>query len=107
MAWHRRILSDDAVKTEYYCSNPDTGKIVLETKWKDVERIAKDCKGLYNQTSRHEPWGDWAHVASIPLCIIEAEQRKTGKNALQDKDFLRYLCNRDDLKHFRVRPGRI
>lgn len=107
MAWKRRILGSDDQKTEYYWSDIDSGKVALETKWHNLDRIAKECKAICNTKTRHTPWGEWAHVASIPLSVIEFEKRRHGRDALKDKDFLRHLCNRDDLKAFRVRPGRV
>lgn len=107
MAWHKRLLGRDETKTEFYWSDPDTGEVALETKWHGVDHLAEWCKEL-ERIRAGDAWkGDWHHVASIPLCVIEAEKRQHGRNALKDKEFMRHLCNRDDLRAFRTKHGRV
>lgn len=106
MAWHKRILGRDGLKTEFYWSNPDTGEVALQTVW-NVEDIVKDAKGLYAMRHRNDRWGDREHVAWLPLFAVEKVLREEGRNLLTDKERLRYWLNNPDNSVFRTRPGRI
>ncbi len=109
MTWHKRLLArdPDAGRTEWYWSNPDDGKIAIQTEW-DVNPIAEDCKGIYNTFDERAPWkGDWHHVACIPMAVIEDEWRRNRRNLLVDKDYVRHWCNKSENRAFRIRPGRV
>jgi hypothetical protein len=110
MAWHKRLLSadPDAGYREWYWSDPDDGKIALETEWL-VEPIHESAKRAYAATDQRARWiGDgFHHVAYLPRYVIEYFRHK-GVNLLTDRDALRWwLNNRDYSAGFRTRPGRV
>ncbi len=72
----------------------------------DVEPILNRNKALRNEASTN--WqGDFHHVASIPLVIIEKVKNETGVDLLKDKAAMKRFLNDPDNKFLRTKPGRI
>jgi hypothetical protein len=106
MAWHKRVLSHEADRTEWYMWDDD-GNVALQTDW-NVTPIVEATKGVFNTHDRPNfSGGDWFHVASIPYSVVEDYKRKHGKNLLADREHVRHWVNDPDNRCFRTRPGRV
>jgi hypothetical protein len=83
----------------------DGDKLIVE-RVQDVEPILNDNKRALNNAS--SSWkGEFHHVASIPLVIIEKYKNEKGIDLLKDKAALKKFLNDPDNKFFRTKPGRI
>jgi len=77
----------------------------IETR-QDVAPVLEDAKFQASHYDERSRWKDINHVAQIPLVII-AEERKKGRDLINDPEALKQWLNDPDNKHFRTRPGRI
>lgn len=68
----------------------------------NVDLILDWNKALYNDD--HGKWGEWAHVASIPMAMFLEWERE---GILQDQDKLKQKINDPEFLYFRTRPGAV
>lgn len=107
MGWHKRLLSSDVDRREWYWSNTETGDVALQTEWL-LDPILEQAKARYNQFDERANWkGDMHHVAWLPQSVVEYEWRVNRRRVLTDKDFIRHWVNQPENRAFRTRPGRI
>ncbi len=101
----RRLLSKNPETgiAQYYVSDPMEGKFRLETV-QNVTPYVEAAKQQYNSTDERARWGEWTHVATVPLSVM-AYLKKSGISD-DAKKFKRWLNDRDN-RFFRTRPGRV
>lgn len=101
----RRLLSKNPETgiAQYYVSDPMEGKFRLETV-QNVTPYLEAAKQQFNSTDERARWGDIAHVATVPLSVMQ-HLKRTGI-ADDVKKFKAWLNDRDN-RMFRVRPGRV
>lgn len=105
--WHKRLLSAEVDRREWYWSNPDTGEVALETQWL-VDPIVEIAKANFNQFDERAGWkGDMHHVGFIPHQVIEHEWRTNRKNMLTDKEYVAHWLDMPENRAFRTRPGKL
>lgn len=106
MSWHKRLLSSEPGRREWYWSDAD-GNVALETEWL-VDPIAEIAKARFNQFDERANWkGDWHHVGVIPEYVMEYEWRVNKRKMLTDRDYVKHWLNDPNNRAFRTRPGRI
>jgi hypothetical protein len=80
-------------------------KLIIE-RIQDVEPILTDNKKALNNAATN--WkGEFHHVASIPLVIIEKYKNEHGIDLMKDKAAMKKFLNDPDHKYFRTKPGSI
>ena len=101
----RRLLSKNPETgiAQYYVSDPMEGKFRLETV-QNVTPFIEAAKQQFNSTDERARWGEWAHVATVPLSVM-MHLKKSGI-ADDPKRFKHWLNDRDN-RMFRVRPGKV
>lgn len=110
MAWQKRILAHDpeAGYTQFYCTDPDTGEITLESQY-DLTDIVEDAKGMAVHYDERTPFGNkqtFHHVGVIPFYIWDFF-KKQGVNLYTDKDALKKYLNDPNFRVFRTRQCRV
>lgn len=101
-----QILSaDGGILSEFYYDDT-TDRAVIRT-CQDVEPYLKANKAAFNDAPTR--WGEFAHVASIPVVVLEKWGNEDGINYLapENSAALRAKLNDPDNKFLRTRPGRI
>lgn len=66
----------------------------------NVDNIIETNKAEFN--ADHGRFGEWTHVASIPISIYEAWKRE---GILDDEQEIKRRLNDPQLRFFRTRPG--
>lgn len=91
----------------------DTDDTVTLRTVQDVEPIIEMNKALYAQTDEKARWGEWNHVAQIPLHILDKwieegimERDGRGWTFKDNKEALKRLDD-PDFRYFRTRPGKL
>lgn len=101
-----RILDADGgmVETFHYDHAGDRTIVRLE---QDVEPILKRNKSAYNAAPSR--FGDMAHVATVPMVLIEKWGSEDGINYLapENRKALLAKLNDPDNRFLRTRPGRL
>ena len=68
----------------------------------DVDTIIETNKAEFNND--HGRWGEWTHVASIPMSLYMAWERE---GILTDQEEIKRRLNNPELRFFRTRPGNL
>ena len=110
MAWHKRILTQDkeAGITQYYCSDPHTGEVTLQTQY-DLTDIVEDAKGMavhYDERSRFGNKDTFHHIGVLPFYVWDFFM-KQGVNLHTDKDALKRYLNDSNFRCFRTRHCKV
>lgn len=82
---------------------PSQDKFVIQTT-QDVTDIIRKNKVSLNEVDKHQPWGEWSKVASLPLSIY-FDLKQQG--ILDDKKAFKKWLNDPDNKYYRTRGGTI
>lgn len=101
---NKKLFSRDDLTgiTKWWHDNGD-GTVTLETT-QDESPIIQSAKAEYNQSSKHDKWGDMARVASIPLTVYyDLLQR----GILNDQNAMKKWLNSDEGRPYRVRVGKV
>lgn len=105
----RRTLEFDpltGVKHDFIFEAGDTpsqDKFVIETT-QDVTAIINQNKRALNEVDRHQPYGEWSKVASLPLSVYW-DLKKQG--IVDDKKAFNKWLNDPDNRYYRTRVGKI
>lgn len=102
----RRLFSRNALTgiTEWFTYDEDTDQVYM-TAEQDVTRLTDVNVAAQNEVAeRSMKWGEFAHVATIPMSIY-AEWLLKGRD--KDPDFIKRWLNDRDNRKFRVRLGRV
>ena len=105
----KRTLDFDpltGIKNEFIFEAGDTpsqDKFVIQTT-QDVTDIIRKNKVSLNEVDKHQPWGEWSKVASLPLSIY-FDLKQQG--ILDDKTAFKKWLNDPDNKYYRTRGGSI
>jgi hypothetical protein len=105
----KKILSHDPLTGVTNIAHmPDADTFVVETK-QDVSQIIEQNKAMYAQTSESTRWGEWTHIAQIPLSVFQELNKKGICRGFHivDPTAMKAWLNDPDNRHFRVRPGRV
>jgi hypothetical protein len=105
----KKILSHDAMTgTSQVAYDDGDGGLVIKTE-QDISAALEANKKAYNQVDERARWGDWTHVAHIPLTVFQELNRKGICKGffVVDQKALKSWLNDPENKHFRVRPGRV
>jgi hypothetical protein len=68
----------------------------------EVAAILDMNKEVFN--GPHAKWGDWTHVACIPMAMFEEWERE---GITSDQKKMRDKLNDPEFRYFRTRPGNI
>ena len=105
----RRTLNIDELlgtHTEFVYEAGDSLKddkiIISETQ--DVTNIIEMNKRSANEIDKHQPYGEWSKVASIPLTLYYDLKRQ---GIVDDPARFKKWLNDPDNKFFRTRGGRV
>ena len=102
----KEILSNDRglVSELHYDAAED--KTIIK-KVQDVEPILKANKEAFNNAETR--WGDMAHVARIPMIVIEQWNNEDGINYLapENRKKLMARLNNPENQFLRTRPGQL
>jgi hypothetical protein len=80
-------------------------KLTIE-RVQDVEPYIERNKRLANHAPAN--WrGEFHHVASIPLVVIEKVKKETGMDLLKDREAMKRFLNDPDNKYFRTKLGTV
>ena len=105
----KQILSVDAMTGISQVAYDDgEGGLVIKTE-QDVSSILEANKQAYNQTDERTKWGEFAHIAAIPLTVFQELNKKgicRGFMVIDQKAMKAWL-NDPENRHFRVRAGKI
>lgn len=105
----KKLLSADAATGMVQTAYADgEGGLVIETA-QDISDLIERNKASYAQTDENARWGEWAHIGSLPLSVIQDLNRKgllRGFYIIDQKKFKAWL-NDPENRYFRTRPGRI
>ena len=105
----KKILSHDPLTGVTNIAHmPDADTFVVETK-QDVSQIIEQNKAMYAQTDENTRWGEWTHIAQIPLSVFQELNQKGICRGfhIADPKAMKAWLNDPDNRHFRVRPGRV
>jgi hypothetical protein len=105
----KKILSHDPLTGVTEIAHmPDADTFVVETH-QDVSQIIEQNKAMYAQTDEKARWGDWTHIAQIPLSVFQELNKKGICRGFHivDQTAMKAWLNDPDNKYFRVRPGRV
>lgn len=94
--------TDPVAKTKSVI-HEEGGDIIVENV-SDVEDIVELNKASFNQTKRHDSYGEMEQVASIPMVIFMDLQ---ARGVLDDEKAFRKWLNDPDNRAFRTRPGKV
>lgn len=105
MTIDKRILDYDPMTgvTEYFYYDSDEDKCIIQ-QVQNTDVIVEQNKSLLAQSSKHDRYGEWSKVASIPMTIWAD---LNAKGIIRDKDAFRKWLNDPDNKYFRTREGRV
>jgi hypothetical protein len=81
----------------------ETDKATIQTS-QDVTAIIEENRSIYNQGEKHDKYGEWSRVASIPLSVY-FKLKAEGK--LEDEAYMKRWLNDPDNQYFRTRPGQV
>ncbi len=100
----RNPIMDEPIATRvHYEESGD--KLIIE-RTQDVEPILDTNKRIANDAPTN--WkGEFHHVASIPLILIEKYKNEKGIDLMKDKAAMKRFLNDPDNKFIRTKPGRI
>ena len=107
----KRLFDQDPLKgttTEFIYEHAPSGResedsVVINTK-QDVTDIIRKNQESRNIVDRHQRYGDWSKVASLPLTVYY--DLKT-KGVLDDEAAFKRWLNNPDNRFFRTREGRV
>ena len=107
----KRILDNDpltGIKTKFTYEEDSSGqlskdKFVISTE-QDVTKIIESNKRSANAVDKHQKYGEWSKVASIPLTVYYKLQRE---GILNDQAAMKKWLNDPDNRYFKVRGGRV
>lgn len=102
----KRLFSHDPDSkiTTWWHSNDENDEVILE-KEQDYTDLIAGNKAEYDMYSGPtDKWGDWSHVARIPM-ILHNELQRTGK--LYDRAYMTRMLNSREWRCWRTRPGRV
>jgi hypothetical protein len=113
MTEFKKVLEYDSLtktKTTFGYEESSSGResddpIVIQTQT-DVTDIIESNKRLFNETDRHQSWGDGfkTKVASIPLTLLHELK---AKGILKDEKAFKKWLNDPDNRAFRTRGGKV
>jgi hypothetical protein len=86
--WHYDAAKDEAV---------------IETV-SDVSAVLEQNKATYAQVDERAKWGEWAHVAQIPMSVY---WELKSRGIVDDPTAMKKWLNDPDNKFFRTRPGKV
>jgi len=89
--------------TNYWHFDEETEQATIETR-QDVTAVIEENKEIFNGTEKHDRYGEFSRVASIPLSIFY-QLKAEGK--LDDQAYMKRWLNDPDNRHFRVRAGQV
>ena len=76
----------------------------------DVSSILESNKRAFNESEKHDKYGDWNRVASVPAVVV-MEWMKEGINLMaptyQDKVKIKKKLNSPEYAYLRTRKGRL
>jgi hypothetical protein len=98
------LLIDEPVQTRVHYEE-DGDRLIIQ-RIQDVEPILEANKAKAND-ARTDWKGEFHHVASIPLVIIEKYKNEKGIDLMKDKAAMKRFLNDPDNKFLRVKPGKI
>tara|TARA_R100001594_G_scaffold56854_1_gene90806 strand:- start:540 stop:872 length:333 start_codon:yes stop_codon:yes gene_type:complete len=107
----KRTLEYDALtktKTSFVFEESSSGReaedtVVIQTE-QDVTQIVEDNKRKRNEIDRHQRYGEWNKVASIPLSVLHLLDQQ---GITKDKKRFKAWLNDPDNRAFRTRGGRV
>jgi hypothetical protein len=107
----KRLLDNDlltGIKTEFNYEEDSSGqlskdKFVISTE-QDVTKIIESNKRSANAVDKHQKYGEWSKVASIPLTVYY-KLKKDG--VLDDQKAMKKWLNDPDNRYFKTRGGRV
>ena len=107
----KRIIDKDlatSTTTNFQYEESSSGResddsIVIQTV-QDVSSIIKHNKIQANEIDKHQKYGEWSKVASIPMSIYYELKKKGIAN---DQAAMKKWLNDPDNKYFKTRGGRI
>lgn len=101
-----RILDADGGVLESFHYDDASDRTIIKTE-QDVEPILRQNKSAYG--SAPSRFGDMAHVARIPLVVLEKWGNEDGINYLapENRKALLAKLNDPDNRFLRTRPGRL
>jgi len=89
--------------TKYWHFDEETEQATIEAR-QDVTAIVEENKAIFNATEKHDRYGEFSRVASIPLSIFY-QLKAEGK--LDDQAYMKRWLNDPENRHFRVRAGQV
>tara|TARA_B100000902_G_scaffold253356_1_gene239863 strand:- start:2245 stop:2571 length:327 start_codon:yes stop_codon:yes gene_type:complete len=82
---------------------PSQDRFVIETT-QDVTELIKRNKRSLNDIDRHQPYGEWSKIASLPLSVYW-DLKKQG--IVDDRNAFKKWLNDPDNKYYRTRVGKV
>lgn len=76
-------------------------RVTIET-IADVTELVEQNKAIFNEHTRLDRHGEWARVASIPLCVYYDLK---AKGIVDDEEAMKKWLNDPDNRFFRTRSG--
>ena len=107
----KRLLDNDpltGIKTQFAYEEDSSGKLskdkfVISTEQDDT-KIIESNKRSANAVDKHQKYGEWAKVASIPLTVYYKLQRES---ILNDQAAMKKWLNDPDNRYFKTRGGKV
>lgn len=105
----RRTLNIDSLlgtETSFQYEEGDSLKDdrIIIGEHQDVTEIIEANKRQLNETDKHQPYGEWSKVASIPMTLYYQLKRE---GVLDDPPRFKKWLNDPDNRFFRTRGGRV
>lgn len=105
MTIDKRFLDYDPMTgiTEYFYYDSDEDRCFVQ-QVQDTTQIVEQNKALLAQSSKHDRYGEWSKVASIPVSIWAD---LNAKGIVKDKEAFKKWLNDPDNRFFRTREGQV
>lgn len=89
--------------TKWWHYDASKDEAVIETV-ADITPVIEQNKAAYAKVDEKAKWGEWAHVAQIPMSVYW-ELKKKG--IAEDPVAMKKWLNDPENKYFRTRPGKV